>query len=212
MKSSRYQAILLIGPTGSGKTPLGDWLQCCGLWKRKCHHFDFGAGLRAAVSGEVGDGFSQAERRYIKDVIDGGALLENETFYLALRILDAFMKRRRVQPDDLLVMNGLPRHTGQAEGLRAVMRFLAVICLQCTAETVLDRLRCNAGGDRTERSDDDVAMVERKLAVFAERTRPLVDLYREQGVPLFLVDVSAQTQPEEIRRMLEIRPLPDPRL
>jgi len=37
------RAILLIGPTGSGKTPLGDWLQAYGFCGHRCHRFDFGA-------------------------------------------------------------------------------------------------------------------------------------------------------------------------
>ncbi len=40
------KAILLLGPTGSGKTPLGQALEKKGLAGRRCVHFDFGANLR----------------------------------------------------------------------------------------------------------------------------------------------------------------------
>ena len=43
------RAALLLGPTGSGKTPLGDIIAQRGLWGANCRHFDFGANLRAIV-------------------------------------------------------------------------------------------------------------------------------------------------------------------
>ena len=46
---SRRRAIVLLGPTGSGKTPLGDLIERCGLWGAPCLHFDFGACLRSIV-------------------------------------------------------------------------------------------------------------------------------------------------------------------
>jgi hypothetical protein len=38
----KNKAILPLGPTGSGKTPLGDYLEERGLFGRRCVHFDFG--------------------------------------------------------------------------------------------------------------------------------------------------------------------------
>ena len=45
------KAILLLGPTGSGKSPLGDELEANGLNGRRCLHFDFGRRLRRAAEG-----------------------------------------------------------------------------------------------------------------------------------------------------------------
>ena len=44
------EAILLLGPTGSGKTPLGQVLEERGLWGHTSRHFDFGASLREIVA------------------------------------------------------------------------------------------------------------------------------------------------------------------
>ena len=76
------QAILLLGPTGAGKTPLGDWLDQNGLWQRPGHHFDFGANLRAVVAAGPSDLFAEDEIEFLKRVLTWGALLENESFYL----------------------------------------------------------------------------------------------------------------------------------
>ena len=115
--TSPQRAVLLIGPTGSGKTPLGDWLEAHGLWGRRWHHFDFGARLRAAVAEGPSGRVSREEIQFLSDVLDKGVLLENEAFALVERVLDEFMARRSVQPEDLLFMNGLPRHVGQALAL-----------------------------------------------------------------------------------------------
>ena len=77
-----------------------------------------------------------------------------------------------------MVLNGLPRHVGQAEGLESLVDVRVVVHLSCTAEDVVRRIASNVGGDRTGRVDDDLAAVRRKLAVFAERTAPLLDHYR----------------------------------
>ena len=194
----RQRAILVVGPTGSGKSPLGDWLETHGLRGRRCHHFDFGANMRAA------SGLSPEETRFLPEVLKRGALLENETFHIALKILDAFLATRKPQPDDLLVMNGLPRHVGQAVGLDGHLEFVAVVHLVCDAATVWDRLRNNTGGDRTTRDDDSRELVEKKLRIFNERTAPLIAHYRQRGVPVVEVKVGVETQQAEMAKSLFI--------
>lgn len=190
-------AILLVGPTGAGKSPLGDWLQQEGLFGRSCHHFDFGANLRETAAGVV-SGFEAAEVRFIRDVLEKGALLENESFGLAMRILERFIALRAVRQEDLLVMNGLPRHIGQARAIAPYLRFLAIVELRCSPETIRARLQGNIGGDRAERNDDDPGFVRLKLELFEERTRPLLEYYRQHGVPVIPMTVTAQTLPQDI--------------
>ena len=191
------RAVLLIGPTGSGKTPLGDWVEAHGLWERRCQHFDFGARLRAVVAEGPSSRFHREEIQFLSDVIEKGVLLENESFALAERVLDEFIARRSVQPEDLLLLNGLPRHLGQALALDQRLRCVAVVQLVCDAGTVIERLRRDSGGDRAGRRDDDPALVARKLTIFAERTRPLVEHYRRGGARLLSVPVGVATTPRE---------------
>lgn len=198
---TRQPALLLIGPTGSGKTPLGEWLQRTGLWGRACHHFDFGAQLRAAARHGPSDAFTADEIRFLNEVLTAGALLENESFYLAERILDRCMARG-IGPDDWLLLNGLPRHVAQAEALQHRLQVQAVVQLECDAPTVCERLRQDAGGDRAGRTDDDAALVARKLQTFAERTRPLVDYYRARGARILPIHVDVRTQPGEVAAQL----------
>lgn len=200
------QAILLLGPTGSGKTPLGDFLEQEGLWGHRCLHFDFGAGLRAAGARDKGDPLEPQEREVVQDSLRTGALLEDEHFPIALRILDDFLERRGAAAGDLVVLNGLPRHPGQASALAAgPVETVMVVLLQCSSETVLERIQRDPAGDRRGRIDDDLESVTRKLRVFEERTRPLADWYRERGVPIEVLEVGAETLPGELYRQLAVR-------
>jgi adenylate kinase family enzyme len=139
---------------------------------------------------------------YVQKVLTEGALLEDETFYIAQAILQAFLVEHGVGDQDRVVLNGLPRHAGQARDVAQVLDVQMVIALECTAEVVHARIAGNTGGDRSERRDDSVAEIARKLKIYSARTHPLLDHYRAEGVQLRLVSVGANTTPAEIVTML----------
>ncbi|MCR4414869.1 MAG: nucleoside monophosphate kinase [Thermoguttaceae bacterium] len=199
MPEVRHAALLLIGPTGSGKTPLGDLLEARGLFGRRCLHFDFGAHLRRLVErAEPGPIVSREDLDFLGQVLKHGALLEDEHFPVAQRVLCEFLAERHADARTLVVLNGLPRHAGQAEAVGRIVEVQAVVSLECTAETVVERIERNAGGDRAGRPDDDLDSIRRKLRIFGERTAPLVDYYRRRGTPVVTVEVTATATPEEI--------------
>jgi adenylate kinase family enzyme len=199
----RHKALLLLGPTGSGKTPLGEILEERGLWGRRCFHFDFGAVLR-----EIGEQGKRPALLTAEDVdvvvraLKTGALLENHQFHIARNILLSFIQERGVCLDDLIVLNGLPRHEGQASELESILEVVCVAVLQCEPEVVLQRIRLDTGGDRAGRSDDSPADIKRKLKIFQARTVPLLDHYRQKRVRIELFDVQAGTKPDQICRWL----------
>ena len=207
----KWHAVLLLGPTGSGKSPLGDQLERDGLWGRRCVHFDFGASLRAADQGSrrgddgnaPGEELAAADLTVIRASLATGALLENEDFPIAARILKRFASVRRLTADDLLILNGFPRHAGQARDLESLADMSAVISLEGPVDVIRERIRRDAGGDREGRPDDSPGDVENKLRIYAERTLPLAAFYRERGVPIFAVPVGVTTQPREIVRYLD---------
>jgi adenylate kinase len=197
------QAILILGPTGAGKSPLGDWFEAHGLWGRRCHHFDFGAHLRATAVAGPCDRFPADDIAFLHRVLHEGALLENESFHIAETILDAFISQRGIVPSEWLLLNGLPRHVGQAQALESRLRITAVLQLECGAHVIGERLRLNTGGDRAQRTDDDGALVARKLATYVQHTRPLLEHYRRQGARLIEIPVNPGTQPFDIADRLE---------
>ncbi len=158
-------AILLLGPTGVGKSPLGDAIALQGLFGRRCHHLDFGSELRTAVSANARSAdYAYEELAFIHGVLERGLLLENEHFALAKKIISLFLKRTSFSQHDLLVLNGIPRHTGQAQDMAGLATIHALIVLDSSADDVFFRIRENVGRDRTERIDDDRELVEKKLA------------------------------------------------
>jgi len=208
MDGSRHtnRALLLVGPTGSGKTPLGDLIAERGLWRAACAHFDFGANLRFLVEQDRPDEIvGRDDLRFLRSVLRSGALLENEHFPLAERILRSFLSRIGAERRTMVVMNGLPRHVGQAEAVDAIVDVVAVVHLRCSGEVILERLGTNIGGDRAGRVDDDLQSVRRKLALFCERTAPLLDYYRSSGIAIETVDVTATMTPARMWETLDRR-------
>jgi adenylate kinase len=192
-------AILLLGPTGSGKTPVGQCLERGGLLGRRCAHFDFGANLREAVAtGGESHGLDADEVAFLERVLHANVLLEDEHFPIARHILEGFCRRRGVGRDDCLILNGLPRHVGQADDVDALVDVRAVLHLECPAKIVRERIHRDSGGDRGKREDDSAREVERKLRTFSKRTMPLLDHYRDKGVLLCAFAVAVDTAPDDV--------------
>jgi len=201
--SSPINAMLLFGPTGVGKSPLGNAIAQNGLFGRRCHHLDFGEELRGAVSREdLSPAYSSKELDFIHGVLERGLLLENEHFPLAEKIFGLFLDRAGFASRDLLILNGIPRHTGQSEDIARIARIHALIVLDCTVDDVYHRIRNNVGGDRTERLDDDKKLIAKKLEIFRERTAPLVGYHSQRGCRIYRVNVSATTTTEQAYQSL----------
>jgi adenylate kinase len=188
----RHVAVLLLGPTGAGKTPLGEAMEREGFMGRRCHHLDFGAQLRRVRDGLHGHGaFTPAEVAFVRSVLDAGALLESAHFHVARRVLEAFLAERGVESGDWLALNGLPRHAEQARDVDGLLDVRVVVALECAPEVAPERIRTNVGGDRTGRDDDAPEAVVRKLRLYEERTRPLLDHYAGKGASIVRIPVAA---------------------
>ena len=198
-------AILIVGPSGSGKTPLGERLAAAGLWGRRCEHFDFGARLRAAAGGDNEAGLSDDQLAVVRGSLKTGELLTDKQFPIAERILRAFLDRQALGPEDLLILNGLPRHVGQAVAVEPIADVGTLVFLNCPPEVAVERIRTNAGGDRDGRKDDNLVLVCARQKVFAAETTPLVEHYGQRGARVELLPVGPDTSAEELRRELEIR-------
>ncbi|HET6364722.1 MAG TPA: nucleoside monophosphate kinase [Nitrospirota bacterium] len=191
-------SILLLGPTGVGKSPLGFAIADRGLFDRKCHHLDFGAELRTAVSdGRRSAAYSATELDFIHSVLKRGLLLENEHFPLAEKIISLFLDRVGFSQSNVLVLNGIPRHVGQAQDIAAIAGIHALIVLDCSTETVFCRIRDDVGGDRLARVDDNKELIEKKLMIFRERTAPLIEHYARTGSFVYRLGISGITTTDQ---------------
>lgn len=196
-------AILLLGPTGAGKTPLGEWLHGRPIGGRRCVHFDFGEQLRivgAQPSPPVG--LTVADLAVIRRCLATHALLEDHQFPIAAAILRQFMAERSPDGDNLLILNGLPRHSGQAAAVDRLVDITSVVVLACSADVVRARIARNTGGDRTHRVDDDAEAITKKLAAYEQRTRPLAELYRRRGTRMLELPIGLNTDADAVGRRL----------
>ncbi len=186
-------AMLLIGPTGSGKSPLGEQIAALGFLGRRSHHLDFGSELRSIASGIGSSSYTMPERDFILGVLEEGLLLENEHFALAEKIFHQFLERSRFRSGDILVLNGMPRHQGQAKDIASIAAIRCLAVLDCSVESVFRRIEENTGGDRTGREDDQMALIEKKLRIFQERTAPLIEYYERAGTRIFHITINERT-------------------
>ena len=201
-QETRYSAVLLLGPTGSGKTPLGQLLERRGLWGLRCLHFDFGHELRQSIR-KNSQVLTVTERELVARMLYTGALLEDEHFPVAFKIFQGFLTSHNVDRRMLIVLNGLPRHTGQAEHMKEVVRMQAVISLECTPEAVMQRIDMDAGGDRAGRMDDSLEEVQRKLELFRQRTAPLVDYYKTRNVGIISIEIGSTSRAADTLEKIE---------
>jgi adenylate kinase family enzyme len=142
------------------------------------------------------------EGRVIRSVLESGALLEDGQFPIAEKILRGFLAERHPVEPDILILNGLPRHVGQAEALEPIVRVERVLRLVCEPRVVLERIRRDSGGDRRGRPDDEEGLVRGKLESYRLRTEPLVGYYRERGAELRDLRVGVGTRAGDVRRDL----------
>ena len=199
----RPSALLLIGPTSSGKTPLGDLIAERGLGAGKYVHFDFGAVLRSVVAGEHPDWLlSRDDIAFLEQVLYSGALLENDQFPIARTLLQHHLADQKTDRDTIVVLNGLPRHVGQAVAVDRILDIRMVVLLECSHESVLSRIGSNIGGDRSERQDDESDLIRRKLDLFRRRTMPLLEHYRTLGKRIVTIDVTMDMTPDQAWRIL----------
>lgn len=169
--------VLLLGPPGSGKGTQGSAL---------ARRF----GLRHIATGDL----------LRTEIADGSDLGRQVTGYL---------ERGELVPDELIIdlvlplvldaaaaegylLDGFPRSVEQAERVRAMVTELgaqadAAIYLDVPHDVLIKRMLDRATTEG--RVDDTAPVIENRLQVFEDDTRPLVDYYRQRGL-LHVVDAT----------------------
>lgn len=205
----RVPAVILFGPTGAGKTPLGRLVESRGLQGLRWRHLDFGEELRRAAGGSDSPPlFTPQERSALCRILQAHRLLRADELWIAERVLKHFAAGAPQAPGGVaggVVLNGLPRNLQQAELVHRYFDAHLIVELTADAETIRERLRSDRGGDRADRTDDTPDAVARKLDWYHRETLPLIEHYHRSGCTVVQIMVSKEIAPEQTYRELASR-------
>lgn len=197
---------MLLGPPGAGKSPFSQYLSQQVIGNSHFLSFDFGQELRHILSSwSAGKGQSQSEACYeqqdierIRQSVEKAVLFEQADRELARRILKNFLINNKPASRDFLILNGLPRHEGQLAWLAGLARIVLVVNLDCPESISIKRIMANVDGERTGRSDDRPDIISQRCRIYAERTKPLIDVLMKQEIPVIDLPVNEAIRPEDL--------------
>jgi len=179
--------LVMLGPPGAGKGTQSE-------------SFARGRGIPRISTGDVLRSASQGDPeldRKARALMDAGQLVDDDT------VID-IVRERLARPDAArgFVLDGFPRTLIQAEALDHLLddrQPLVVVDIEVPAETLTERLRsrliCSScgtsataglkkcgkcGGALVQRPDDDSAVVQERLRVYATQSMPIVEFYRRR--------------------------------
>tara|TARA_B100000700_G_scaffold12177_1_gene12427 strand:- start:50 stop:598 length:549 start_codon:yes stop_codon:yes gene_type:complete len=156
--------LLFIGPPGAGKGTQAD-LFCT---KYGLDHLSTGDLLRDEVSSGSVLGLKASE------VMNKGELVSDE---LVLSIVEGRLEKIKKG----WLLDGFPRNVNQANLLKKLLDTIeqpleAVISIKIADDFLIKRLLARG------REDDNEEVISNRLKVYREKTSPLIDLYRKQGI------------------------------
>ena len=180
--------LILLGPPGAGKGTQATFI----CQKYSIPQISTGDMLRAAVKAGTAMGLAA------KKVMDAGALVSDD-------IIIGLVKERIVQADcaNGFLFDGFPRTIAQADAMKtAGVKLDVVLEIDVPEQAIIDRMggrRVHLASGRTyhvlfnppklagkddvtgealiQRDDDKEETVRKRLAVYQNQTRPLVDYY-----------------------------------
>jgi adenylate kinase len=174
--------LVIFGRQGAGKGT-----QCIRLVERYgIAHISTGDMLRSAVQAGTELGLKA------KAVMDAGDLVGDE-------IINGIVRERLAESDAVergFVLDGYPRTTNQAEVLVAILDgtgLQAAVDLDVPLDIVTERMK---GRGRADDTDEAIA---RRLELYEQETRPVLDWFDDRGL---LVTVDGVGTEEEISRRL----------
>lgn len=155
--------ILIVGPQGAGKGTQASLLQK----NLGVPHISTGDLFRANIAEQTELGV------LVQKYTDAGELVPDE-------VTQAMVAARLSEPDAErgFLLDGFPRTTGQAQWLGELLdtrgqQLDNVVLLEASDDVLLDRLLSRG------RSDDTAEAITRRLALYHDQTRPLLEHYAD---------------------------------
>ena len=182
--------IVFLGPPGAGKGTQATLISR----RLGIAHISTGEMLREEVAAGSPLG------KQVKGILDAGELVPDA-------VMIEVIKSRISRPDcgAGFLLDGFPRTVNQAEELSALLGAMQkglthVIELKVPEEVLLERVRHRATQGAGTRSDDNDAVMAKRLAVYREQTAPVSAFYKAKGA---LFEVDGLGAVEDVQERLE---------
>jgi adenylate kinase len=169
----KFRTVLLFGAPGAGKGTQGKIL---GTIPNFFHCACGDVFRNLTIDNKLGQTFVRYSGR-------GKLVPDKYTVQLWRENIEAQTKLNRFHPErDTLVLDGIPRTRRQAEMLEAALDVVAVFNFTCTdIDKLVERLQRRAL--RENRLDDaNLDTIRKRLRIYNEETRPLLDYYGSKRV------------------------------
>ena len=201
--------IVILGPPGVGKGTYAGFLSK----KYGIPKISVGDLFRNAIKNRTELG------KRIKDYVSSGELVPDE-------IVIELVKNRLEEPDckDGFLLDGYPRTVPQAEAMMKFKKIDVALNFVAPDEVIMERIggrrtcsKCGAiyhlknvpptiegvcdrcSGRLIQRSDEKPQVIKNRLVVYREKTKPVADYLRKEGL---LVDIDAHYDIEEIDKII----------
>lgn len=201
--------IVILGPPGVGKGTYAGFLSK----KYGISKISVGDLFRSAIKNRTELG------KRIKNYVSSGELVPDETVI-------ELVKNRLEEPDckDGFLLDGYPRTVPQAEAMMKFKKIDVALNFVAPDEVIMERIggrrtcsKCGAiyhiknvpptiegvcdrcSGRLVQRSDEKPEVIKNRLVVYREKTKPVADYLRKEGL---LVDIDAHYDIEEIDKII----------
>jgi len=166
----------------------------------------------------------------VKGYVEKGLLVPDD---VAIEVLK--QRLAKIPKDRGFIMDGYPRTVEQAKALEKIAKIDVIILLQVPDWIIIERLStrrickncgevynirflkpkvdmvCDkCGGPLYQRPDDAPEVIKKRIKVYEEQTRPILQLFRERMVPFVVASCDAlDTPPETVMEVIlkELRKL-----
>jgi len=159
--------LIILGPQGSGKGTQAKLI----AEKFGLTHISTGDLLRKEI--ESGSDFGKS----IQEITDRGDLVSDD-------ILFAILEKAPLTEGKGFILDGTPRNLFQAQALEKIFSRTGisldnVVVIDLPYEDSISRMLKRAQIEH--RTDDNLEAIKKRLAVYNNETKPVIDLYRSQG-------------------------------
>ncbi|MCW1301381.1 MAG: nucleoside monophosphate kinase [Candidatus Nanoarchaeia archaeon] len=200
--------VIIFGAPGSGKGTYASRLQSM-------------LGLQVIAMGDI---FREMVKentplgRQVREYVEKGVLVPDEIVIQVLR-----ERLTKLRESNGFILDGFPRTLEQAKALEELGGVDVVIQLDVPEDIIVERLtarriceRCNeifnllslkpkeegkcdkCGGSLYQRPDDTPGVIRRRIEIYEEQTKPIIQFFKEKGVPFINFKCESINTPPEV--------------